>query len=406
MVSAIIVILVVHILNRFLHFDGLIDLGDGLVATGTPEKKLAAMKDTRVGAGGVSYGILFSLLIIASLASLPSYLFFIPVAMEVLAKNSLLTVAAFGKEREGLGSPFVKSTEPSSAVASALLSFALLLPFALVTVNLGSIDGAKLLVVIIAMLMASVARGLAHVKGGPSQLRLRQRRCDGRHQRAGQGCGPADRAGGAGLDLVDALVTAGGKGTRMRDVEGEKPLQPILGRPMIDWVLDALRSSERTGRICVSVSDNAPRTREYLAQKGIRVVETSGTGYVPDLNQALGHLQAHDVLICPADMPLITGQGIDAVLSSYRNYDAASLSVAVPSSIVRSLGAVPSFTLEVEGREVVLCGVSVVDREQMLTEKMLSQGYMITENEQFALNVNAREDLKRAEQILSRRSML
>ena len=79
--------------------------------------------------------------------------------MEVLAKNSLLTVAAFGKEREGLGSPFVKNTEPSSAVASALLSLALLLPFALLTVDMGSIEGAKLLVIIITMLLASVATG-------------------------------------------------------------------------------------------------------------------------------------------------------------------------------------------------------------------------------------------------------
>ncbi len=159
LVSAIIVILVVHILNRFLHFDGLIDLGDGLVATGTQEKKLAAMKDTRVGAGGVSYGILFSLLIIASLSSLPSYVFILPVAMEVLAKNSLLTVAAFGKERAGLGSPFVKNTGPSAAAASALLSFALLLPFALLTVDPGSIEGAKLLAILITMLLVSAATG-------------------------------------------------------------------------------------------------------------------------------------------------------------------------------------------------------------------------------------------------------
>lgn len=159
LVSAIIVILVVHILNRFLHFDGLIDLGDGLVATGTQEKKLAAMKDTRVGAGGVSYGILFSLLIIASLASLPTLIFLIPLSMEVLAKNSLLTVAAFGKEREGLGSPFVKNTEPASAAVSALLSFALLLPFALLTIAAGGVGWVTVFAVVIAMVAASTLTG-------------------------------------------------------------------------------------------------------------------------------------------------------------------------------------------------------------------------------------------------------
>jgi adenosylcobinamide-phosphate guanylyltransferase len=203
--------------------------------------------------------------------------------------------------------------------------------------------------------------------------------------------------------MIEALVTAGGKGTRMRDVEGEKPLLPVLGMPMIDRVLDALRSSEQVGRTIVSVSDNAPRTRAYLEDKEVHVVETSGSGYVADLNQAMGHLEAANVLVCPADMPLLTGPGIDAILSSFRRYDVASLSVAVPSSIVRSLGVVPSFTLEVDGREVVLCGVSVVDREQILSGELVSQGYVVTEDEQFALNVNTRDDLRNAEVMLRRR---
>ena len=59
LVSAIIVVLIVHMLNKsFISMDWY-DLGDGMVATGTIEKKVNAMKDTRVGAGGVSYGILF-----------------------------------------------------------------------------------------------------------------------------------------------------------------------------------------------------------------------------------------------------------------------------------------------------------------------------------------------------------
>jgi adenosylcobinamide-GDP ribazoletransferase len=131
LVSAVIVILIVHGLNRFLHFDGLIDLGDGLIATGPHEKKLAAMKDTRVGAGGVGFGIMFTLLTVAALsfvreAPVASMIFFLPLAMEVLAKNALVTVAALGKPREGLGSPFVRNTPKRHAAFSAALSFVVL----------------------------------------------------------------------------------------------------------------------------------------------------------------------------------------------------------------------------------------------------------------------------------------
>ncbi len=131
LIGATVTLLAVHSLNRFLHFDGLIDLGDGLIATGPQEKKLGAMKDTRVGAGGVGFGILFSLLAVTALSSvtgtaLEPMVFILPLAMEVLAKNALVTVAALGKPREGLGSPFVANTPKRHAIYSGMLSFAIL----------------------------------------------------------------------------------------------------------------------------------------------------------------------------------------------------------------------------------------------------------------------------------------
>jgi len=203
------------------------------------------------------------------------------------------------------------------------------------------------------------------------------------------------------MALIDALVTAGGKGTRMKGVEGEKPLLPVLGRPMVDRVLDALRSSASVGTVYASVSDNAPRTREHLRGQGVTVVETLGAGYVIDLNQAMGRISAPLVLVCPADMPLLSGRLIDEIESHYLRAGVASLSVAVPAEVVRSLGAAPSFTLDVDGLEAVLCGVSVVDRVRMLTEEVLSQGYMISRDERFALNINTPDDLAAAERWLS-----
>ena len=202
------------------------------------------------------------------------------------------------------------------------------------------------------------------------------------------------------MDHVDALVTAGGRGSRMRDVPGEKPIVPLLGRPMIDHVLGALRQASGVGRLHVSVSDNVPMTERHLRDAGVEVVPTSGAGYVADLQEALAHVRSEHVLICPADMPLLTANGIESVLSYFKRADVESLSVAVPAVIVRTVGAVPSYTLEVDGREVVVCGVSIVHRETMLSGATLSQGFMVTEDVQFALNVNTREELARAEGML------
>lgn len=199
------------------------------------------------------------------------------------------------------------------------------------------------------------------------------------------------------MALIEALITAGGKGTRMKDVPGEKPLLPVSGRPMVDRVLDALRSCNRIGTTYASVSVNAPTTREHLVAKGVHIIETSGVGYVADLNQAMKSLSSQTVLVCPADMPLLTGEVIRKVVDNYDTSGVESMSVAVPASTVRSMGVVPSFTVDVNDHSVVLCGISIVDRRRMLSNEMLTQGYMITNEQRFAINVNTRDELEAAE---------
>ena len=128
-VSATIVIIVLHGMNRFLHIDGLIDFGDGMVTLGSKDSKIKAMKDVRAGAGGVMYAILFTILVIVTLSSLPLHLLFLaPFIAEVLSKNSMVICAAIGKPREkGLGSIFVKHTSYKSVFLSTILSVILIL---------------------------------------------------------------------------------------------------------------------------------------------------------------------------------------------------------------------------------------------------------------------------------------
>ena len=117
----------------------------------------------------------------------------------------------------------------------------------------------------------------------------------------------------------------------------------------------------------------------------------------------MSHIRADKVLVCPVDLPLLTPKGIDAVVDASSRSRAGSFCVTVPAEVMNSLGMALTFSLEVEERRVVLCGVSVVDRAQMLTGRELEQDYMVTEAEEFALNVNTRADLDRAEAALRRR---
>ncbi|HQN76075.1 MAG TPA: adenosylcobinamide-GDP ribazoletransferase, partial [Methanomassiliicoccales archaeon] len=95
LVLAAIVLAMFHLLNRFLHLDGLSDFGDGMVCGGNAERRMAAMKDSKTGAGGVGYGLVFTVLSFAALASLTgkAELLFFPLIAEIMNKNAMVFCA-------------------------------------------------------------------------------------------------------------------------------------------------------------------------------------------------------------------------------------------------------------------------------------------------------------------------
>ncbi|MEM3586059.1 MAG: adenosylcobinamide-GDP ribazoletransferase, partial [Candidatus Jordarchaeaceae archaeon] len=133
--SAAIMLLTVYLLNGFLHIDGLIDFGDGITAFGEREKKLSAMKDPRVGAGGVALVLLVTLTALSLYSALPYYhtvsytqLFIFIYTLEILCKNSLLACATFGKpHNSGIGKIFVEKMGKKKLLTSTLMSLILIL---------------------------------------------------------------------------------------------------------------------------------------------------------------------------------------------------------------------------------------------------------------------------------------
>lgn len=106
---SILLIILLYYITGINHLDALADLGDGLVAHSTVEKKVAAMKDTYLGIGAVIFTLIAILmlfvLISQALMLQPAIFFAAIVVSEVCAKQAMLTVATFGKTiHKGLGS--------------------------------------------------------------------------------------------------------------------------------------------------------------------------------------------------------------------------------------------------------------------------------------------------------------
>ncbi|MCE5297004.1 MAG: NTP transferase domain-containing protein [Euryarchaeota archaeon] len=201
-----------------------------------------------------------------------------------------------------------------------------------------------------------------------------------------------------------ALVTAGGRGTRIAELGAEKPLVEVLGRKLIDRAIDIATSSDRASAVYVSTSEHTPLTESYLEGRDVRVIRTSGRGYVEDLHDIMRAIEEEAVVIIPVDMPLITPDSMRSLISSYISEGKASLTVALDPATVRSLGLDVTHTEVMGGREVTFCGVSVVRREDMLKDDYIEAAYLFTDSIDFAVNVNTSKDLAIAEGILEKRN--
>ncbi|MEI7648852.1 MAG: adenosylcobinamide-GDP ribazoletransferase, partial [Methanomicrobiales archaeon] len=86
-IAAAVAVALIMLISGAHHFDGLLDFGDGLMAHGDREKRIRALTDRYIGAGGVAAGIVITLLLFAGLQASTSLVFAIIIG-EVCAKFS------------------------------------------------------------------------------------------------------------------------------------------------------------------------------------------------------------------------------------------------------------------------------------------------------------------------------
>ncbi|MFB6298456.1 MAG: NTP transferase domain-containing protein [Salinirussus sp.] len=180
----------------------------------------------------------------------------------------------------------------------------------------------------------------------------------------------------------------GGRGTRL-DADVEKPLLAVDGSPMVERVRTALADS----RVDRAYAVTAPHAPETAAAVDLPRIRTPGEGYVPDLRAALSDDRVETpVLTVAADLPLLDGPAVDAVLDAA----AGSLTVAVPAGRKRGLGFSVDATLEAGGRRLVPAGINVVGDGRKRTR--------VTTDSRCVANVNRPADARRAEWLLAGRS--
>jgi len=117
----------VIILSGAHHFDGLLDFGDGMMAQGDREKRMRALTDRYVGAGGIAAGLVVTLLLFAGFQAATSLISALIIG-EVTAKFSMAFLTTYGTPcKEGMHSYLHRFSKPYFPFLSLLLCTPLVL---------------------------------------------------------------------------------------------------------------------------------------------------------------------------------------------------------------------------------------------------------------------------------------
>jgi bifunctional UDP-N-acetylglucosamine pyrophosphorylase/glucosamine-1-phosphate N-acetyltransferase len=164
---------------------------------------------------------------------------------------------------------------------------------------------------------------------------------------------------------LGAIILAAGKGTRMRS-KRPKVLHPVCGRPILDYVLAAVRGLD-PAQVIVVVSD--PAVREAFSAAGVTFVdqaEPRGTGHA--LLQARGKATPPTLLVLPGDVPLITSSVLSEFLEQHEKEraDLTVLSVVLPAPgsygrIVRDQDGHPTRIVEARDATADELGITEVN---------------------------------------------
>ncbi|MBC7130015.1 NTP transferase domain-containing protein [Candidatus Bathyarchaeota archaeon] len=200
---------------------------------------------------------------------------------------------------------------------------------------------------------------------------------------------------------LPALIMAGGKGKRFH-TEVEKPLAPFLGKPLIEWVINAVKASSKIPVFYIVTSPHTPKTEEKCLRDGLNIIRTAGENYHRDLQQAIIQKKLYQpVLILSSDLPALTGTFLDYVISRYEQCGKPALTVLVPMEKCREIGILTASADTYGGTAYAVSGVNIIDGSKIFQEDM-DQEVIIYDGVEAALNINSLEDLRNAEKYFKR----
>jgi molybdenum cofactor guanylyltransferase len=186
------------------------------------------------------------------------------------------------------------------------------------------------------------------------------------------------------------VLLAGGLGRR---IGGAKAVAELAGRPLISYPLQAMRAALAEVAVVAKPDTVLP------PMPGVELwIEPAQPRHpLVGILHALGMAGGRPVLVCPADLPLITAEALSRLAGADPGDAPAVIAVSTDGALQPLLGcyqAGAALLLEPAAREATQPLRTVV--------AALHPRLMVIEPAELLFNVNSPEDLRRAETLISR----
>lgn len=131
---------------------------------------------------------------------------------------------------------------------------------------------------------------------------------------------------------IRAIVLAAGKGTRMKSAL-PKVFHELCGRPMLWWVLAALRDAGIDDVVVVSAPDMAEGMRAFSGVRAVVQQKQLGTGHALKIAlEALAPRAGGHILVTNGDMPLVTSDVFRGAIAALDGAAMSLVTVRAPNS--------------------------------------------------------------------------
>lgn len=185
-----------------------------------------------------------------------------------------------------------------------------------------------------------------------------------------------------------AIVMAGGKGSRMNSSE-EKLLLPYK-KPIILHVAEALSDSDCFSRIIFITSPNSPNTKKLLLENNYEIIDSTGQGYVEDLNGILKSIE-DSVFVTSADLPLLDKFILKKIVALY-NENQLWTSILVTKNFLEQLGVSLNYEVTFQNQVCNYSGISLINSRKISNLDNIKENFVIIDDKRIGFNVNTKED--------------